>query len=186
MVKQISSQKDKERALADGLKREAEASRPEFSEALHARIRRAVAESPPRAGRPIDPLRYSPVRRWAYVAAAATVAVAATAIVWQAVLTPAPDLAPTNVAPTNVAPTHVAKSPDPDGGPSGVPQSDPLKGLNVFVEKITGDVPERVDRTMASTLIAGQWAQLDHDARLAASLLTDPLPLGMLASAGDM
>ena len=181
MVKQMSS--NSETALADRLKREAEATRPEFSEALHERICRAilsadhVAQSGPRPGLPREASTSG--RLPTYTAVAVAVALSLTLIVWQAVHQPGPTFTPTLI----VKPTMPAPNPEP--GPPIEPPEYPLESLHALVD-FANDVPGRVDATVDSTLLGGQLAQLDHDVRLAASLLTGPLPLEMLASAGRM
>ncbi len=177
MVKRNTSQD--ERALADRLKREAEASRPAFCEALHAKICRAVASTTIGPGRPPVERRGKPAtsrRHRAYAAVAAACAVSVLLVVWQAVNSPQ--------TPTDPPPVADQLPRDSANRPSESP-ADLLADFNALVD-LTGGAPQRVEETVESTLFAGQWAYLDHDARLAASLLIDPLPLEVLASAGEL
>jgi hypothetical protein len=154
---------DEERALAERLKGEAQASRPAFSEDLHARICGAVRAGQAGPDRPRDALAGR--ARWAYVALAAACLVGAAALAWR-LTTPA-------VSPANAPDT--AKLP---AGPSSPPTD---------LETLTG-IPDRtaehVGALVESTLANQQWAYLDHDARLAADMLLDQFPLE-IASAGQ-
>ncbi|OHB71037.1 MAG: hypothetical protein A2V70_15135 [Planctomycetes bacterium RBG_13_63_9] len=150
-----------EKALADRLKQEAKASRPAFSEALHARICRAVRQRqtavPPRvvAGRSR--------RRWAVATAAAACLVGAVVVVWQM------DYLSGR---TPEAPEHARRNGD---------SSDPLAQLGA-IARVANNTTTDVGMLMDSDLTARQWAYLDHDARVATRLLIEQLPLDMLAS----
>ena len=174
MVKRISS--DDEKRLADQLKREAEASRPAFSEVLHTRICQAVRRCEAPTSRDPSALRWQ--RGWVYVAIAASGLLCASLVVWHAIHSPVHEPGPTKVA----TPPDPAPQPPPEPAPQPTP--DPLADLDALVD-LTRQAPERVGATVESTLLAGQWAYLDHDARLAAEVLIGQLPLDMLASANE-
>jgi len=173
MAQRISP--EQERLLADRLRREAEASRPEFSDALHAKICQAVERS---SHRPLRRRETSgSARRSTYVAVAVAVLVSATLVVWQAI----PRSAPTGVPP------EVAESVSPKVDvrePSQGIAFEHIENLNRLVETLDG-APQRFDRTVESALIAGPWGGLDHDVRLVTSMVTEPLRLDLLASAEE-
>lgn len=164
-----SSFPKEERLLAEQLKREAEALRPEFSEVLHRKVCQAVEQTALQISRRRPA---SAVSRWtAYLAVAVALLVSAVPVVWQALDAPGPGQQLARIAVTNPPPA-------PD-----VPQAiEHLSALAAF----SGGAPTRVDETVESKLVAGQWAQLGHDVRLAASLLTDPLPLEMMTSSNPL
>lgn len=161
MAKHVSP--DNQKALADRLKREAEASRPAFSETLHARICRALQQRKATVYR--HPATLWSRRRWVFAAVAAACLVGTLLVVRQVVHSPRPQPGPSEIV-------HQPR-------PTREPTSDPLAPVNALV-----GLPERAPK-VESTLLAGQWAHLDHDARVAASLLIDPLPLEMLAAANQ-
>ena len=172
MAKRISP--EQERLLANRLRREAETSRPEFSDALHARIRQAVERSSHRTLRRRETTGSG--RRSTYVAVAVAVLVSATLVVWQAIPRPAP----------RVVPPDVVESVPPDvHEPSQEFAFEHIERLNRLVETFDG-APQRVDREVESALIAQQWGGLDHDVRLVTSMVTEPLRLDLLASAEEL
>ncbi len=155
---------DEERRLAERLKREAELSRPAFSEALHQRICAAVRQEEPLAPRQDDRDLFRRRARWPYLLVAASVLVAAGAVAWSTrhAWQPGPN------APEIAAPPRPAR--------------DPLADVHALVG-VTRRAPQQVGTTVESTLSDRRWAYLDHDARLAADMLIDQLPLDMLAMA---
>jgi hypothetical protein len=161
MVRRISP--DEEKALADGLKREAAASRPRFSEPLHARICRAVSVRRAEAG--VQSLRRRVQWRLASAAAAASALVCAALVAWAiySYYLPGPATQPPELA--------------------GVEREnlDPLGELGA-IATITNNTASDVGRLVEANLTANQWAYLDHDARVAVDLLMDHLPWDMLAS----
>ncbi len=154
MVERIPT--EDERELANRLKREARATEPAFSEALHARICRAVRDSGPPVRRrpPTFPWRH----RWLLLAAAATVVLGAS---WIASWLSRPS-------------GSAVRSPEAEVALVGT--GDPA----VEAEMITGPTAELAGQfgmLVDSTLETGRWAYLDHDARVAARFLMDQLPL---------
>lgn len=146
---------DEETRLADRLRREARATRPAFSEALHARVCRALQPcapaSPPRAG------AGRMGRRWLSLAVAATLLISVVSVAWW--LNRSPRSGPSPVA------RNVPVPPIPDPG------ADP----DVITEP-TGEIAEHLGMLVDSTVTAGQWAYLDHDAQVAVRLLMNQLP----------
>lgn len=158
-----SRSSDGEKRLADRLKREASATRPAFSENLHARICQALQRCEAPAS--LRPKRRRLPRRWVLVAVAATLLVSACLAAWRLFRPPGPAWRPID---TDIV---VVDVPDPAGDPDVSPVVDP--------EMITGpagDAAEQVVMLVDSTLSTGQWAYLDHDARVAVELLVGQLP----------
>jgi hypothetical protein len=147
---------DEEQRLAERLKREAEAARPAFSEALHARIcqalKRCEAAAQPRAVTPWWRSVWLPVA----IAAALLASVPLAAWWLNRPFGPGGGPAERGALPTEI--TGPAADPDMITGP-------------------TARTAEHVGLLVESTVSAGQWAYLDHDARLAIQLLVDQLPL---------
>ncbi|MBN2475442.1 MAG: hypothetical protein JXB62_12595 [Pirellulales bacterium] len=151
---------DDERALARRLKREAAASRPAFSEPLHARICQAVGSRRPSVVRRPQP------RTWqSGLALAATAAVCLAGAWWIASQWNRPP------APTPKR-RNVAAVPEP---------GDPLRELDQLVE-MPNVTAENVGTAVQAALNTRRWAYLDQDAQVAARLLMDKLPLDLLAS----
>jgi hypothetical protein len=146
-----------ETALAQRLRGEAHASRPEFSEQLHARICAAIRMHRPRSQAPRK--TSLTLRRWACAAAtaacAAGVVLAAGRAFWRA--DPRHDL-------TDRAVAAVEPSAPPD------------------LEALASGTAQRWGALVDAAWTTSQWAYLDHDARLAANLLLDQLPLELAAS----
>lgn len=167
-----------EKGLAQRLRRDAESSRPEFSEALHERVCRAIRESRPGE---VQPKRRRPLGRlalsWAAVAVAAA-CVAAAVIVWKARdVTPRPSLPGEGAIAGHSRP---AKAVPPDSLANAAVDLSPLTGLT---GQVSAGIPALVDAAMD----ARRWAYLDHDARLTLEILTDrfPFDLGSSLAASD-
>jgi hypothetical protein len=154
MVERIFN--DEERRLADRLKREAQATRPAFSEALHVRICEALkqCEAPVRQGIVTWWLRTG----WWPVAIAATLLVSVSLVAWWLGRPPGPEARSREVV------TIPIESPDPVADPG-------------MITGPTARTAEHVGMLVDSTVSAGQWAYLDHDARVAFRLLMDQLAL---------
>ena len=144
-----------EQRLADRLKLEARATRPAFSETLHARICRAVKESgAPMRRRPMTlPRRH----RWLLLAAAATLLLSVSLVAWWLTRPPGSATRSPGFKVAVVERQDPAVDPGMITGPAG---------------QMAGEFGKLVD----STLETGQWAYLDHDARVAAQFLMDQLP----------
>ena len=149
-----------EKTLADWLRREAEATRPEFSETLHGRIRRTLEDrkAPARQrGR-----TSWPGRRWAYAAVAATLMIGVSLLAWRLSTPTGPGPGPAQ---------QTATVGDPAQPPAVL---SPLVDVAGMTDRTTQQVG-----TLASVLTTQQWAYLDHDARVAMDLLIDQLPFGL-------
>ena len=157
MAESISNHDEKR--LADRLKREAQATRPEFSEALHAQICQAIEQGAAPAPRPRLRLR-SPTR-WAWVLVAATLLASVTLVAWWLGRStdrgPGPAPGPSDLQIAVDEPESIAP-PDLITGPAG-------------------DTVEQLGMLADAALTTGQWAYLDHDAGLAIQSLVDRLPL---------
>jgi hypothetical protein len=148
-----------EQRLADRLKREAQATRPEFSEALHARIRQAIEQDAAPAPRPR--LRLRSPRRWTWALAAAAVLAGVTLVAWWRARPHGPGPAPGPIGP------QIAQI---DEEPESIADPDLITGP-------AGDTVEQLGMLADAALTTGQWAYLDHDAGLAIRSLVDRLPL---------
>jgi len=156
------------RALADRLRREAQQTRPAFSESLHARIRDAVAQTemaePPR---PATARRLGPIR--IATAVAATLLIGTLAFVWYANFRSG----------TSPKPGEMARAGGPEhGGQEKIivePPPGPDEGLPSPTE-VPGNPAADIGLLVDATLTRRRWAYLDHDAQLAARLLLDQLP----------
>ncbi len=154
MIEQIPT--DEEARLEDRLKREADALRPSFSEALHEQICRAL----PQRRRPRQPradalrLRHG----WLSVAIAATLLASVPLVGWR--LGRSPSVGSRAIV------TEVVRieRPGPPAGPELITES-------------AARTVERVSMLVDSTVSDGRWAYLDHDARVALQLLMDQMPL---------
>jgi len=163
MVEQVFP--DDNQVLADRLKHEAEASRPAFSEALHGRIVEAIRQC---ESQPPSAAARSWWRQPRLLAVAAAVCLAITSLaVWRLAVRSGPGPEPTDET------AEVPPVPD-----------DPVPALDALVETPDGTA-RRVGAILDGELTDRRWAYLDQDARLAAELLMDQLPLDLLASNED-
>ncbi|OHB83319.1 MAG: hypothetical protein A2V98_08110 [Planctomycetes bacterium RBG_16_64_12] len=158
---------DEKKVLADRLRDEASQTRPSFSEALHARICRAV-EHRAMAGPP-RPARLPRLGRAAIVGAvAASLAVGALYLAWRGTPQSGPVPKPGDVAgPGRQENVIVEPAPRANEGlqsPTDVP-GNPAVDIGLLVD---------------STLTNRRWAYLDHDARLGARILLDQLPASLV------
>lgn len=164
MVEQILP--DDHKILADRLKHEAEASRPAFSETLHARIVQTLEQASQQheTQPPPPPARSWWREPWLLTVAAAVCLVITSLAAWRLAVWSGP-------------------RPDPIGGAAVVPSTpdDSVPALDALVEMPDGTA-RRVGTYVDLELRDRRWAYLDHDARLAAELLMDQLPLDLLAS----
>jgi len=157
------SRKEGKKALRCRLVREAEATRPAFSETLHEQICRAVQES--RATGPVATSHGSSARRrfrWAAAMAIAT-SILVAVLVWQTVEERANPGSGATIAKAPV-PVETASDTDLDR-----------------VAELTGGATESVDAWLDSTLASQRWAYLDHDAQVALEAIADRLPFGFLS-----
>jgi len=154
----------REASLAERLKAEAGATRPEFSRSLHERICEATLKSEARA----TPLPKAMLlgRRRIHAVVAATTIVILTVAVWWATHPQRPGPGPDEQK-------IVEKQPQQPESP--LDAVDPLRGLNDLVET-PGDKIRDLDSLVASTMTAQRWAYLDEDARTATRMLIDQLP----------
>ncbi|MHC4399951.1 MAG: hypothetical protein ACYTG0_09750 [Planctomycetota bacterium] len=155
MNKRISTEDEKQ--LAERLRRDARGAKPDFSEGLHSRICQAVRQSEPPKSRRTQWFAWRR-RRWLMAVAAALV-ISATLAAWWLSRPPLP------IEGRDESKVAVDDTPTPVDDPP-VPVVDP--GLITGAEELWASVD--------TTLSAGQWAYLDHDARLAAEMLLDQLP----------
>lgn len=141
--------------LADHLRQEARATRPEFSQELHERIRQAVRQ---------DELllaRNPPAASWRQRLMPLTVAAALL---------------------LGVSLTAFWVSGPPDRGPEATRPAESVKTTESVADPFelageTGRAAEHLGLLMDSALSQQQWGYLDHDLQLAARLLIDQLPL---------
>jgi hypothetical protein len=147
------------RPLADALRREAAAERPEFSRSLHARLCEAVrqARAPSPASSPSHPSHPSHLSYFSFAFAAAIALLLVSAAVW---------LRPKDSS-TEVQ-TAEAKLPltAPADAAADLDQATALAG-----QAIDG-LDDLVDQAMASQ----QWGGLDEDARAVWDALAEELP----------
>jgi hypothetical protein len=111
--------------------------------------------------------------RWVLVAVAATLVVSVCLAAWRLFQPPGPAWRPID---TDIVINDV---PDPAGDPDVNPAVDPDVGPVVDPEMITGpagEAAEQVVMLVDATLTTGQWAYLDHDARVAVDMLVGQLP----------
>jgi len=159
-----------EQRLAERLRREAEAERPAFSEALHRRIVGTLPTTTARP-RPGGAGRRSP-RRWLVAALVAGAVVGAALVLSRAL---------DHRAQGPTAPDETAVAP-PESAPENVPRPHPgaaeQAGLGPL-GAVAGGSAADIDRLVDATLVKSKWAYLDHDARLAASLMLDQIPLDL-------
>ncbi len=146
---------DQERRLAEILRIEAEATRPAFSEALQARICESLKPLDlPAKGRS-GGWRSRPT--WLSAAVAASLLVTTVSVASWLGRSPHLGLPPE---------PHVAAQPDPRET-AAAPD---------LIAATTSEVAGQLGLMVDEALTAGQWAYLDHDARVAVQLLLDQLP----------
>jgi hypothetical protein len=162
MSKQVRS-RDEQR-LAERLRREAEASRPAFSAALHERICRELRRSGPfeaPAFRAVARPRRR--RRWAFAAVASTCVLGVAIIVWLA-----------------RGPGHTGAKPRVElAATQGTEQEPDWLQPNGGLAALTGlakKAPGKLDAWLDSTAATYQWAGIDEDARRTAEMLVSRLP----------
>lgn len=142
-----------EEILAERLRQEARASRPEFSERLHGRLCCAVRECEVRQILS-SPRRMAP--RWALATVVATVLVATAAVFWQSIgRHPGSALQDANEPPVAVV--------------------DPSADMQ-RVTDLASQAAENLDILVGSAIEAQRWAHLDHDAQVVIQTLADRLP----------
>ena len=146
---------DYEQRLANRLRREAQATRPAFSEALHARVCAALER--PRAAPRRRPVASRLPNAWLSAAIAVLLAVGA----WL------------GVAWLRNSPST---GPGPDESVIALHEGQDATVDPDVITEPTGQVAEHLGLLVDETVTAGQWAYLDHDAALAVRLLIDQLP----------
>ena len=153
--------------LRSALKDDAAASRPVFSEELHAKIVGAIQEKTRQ--KTSVALRRVPRRTamagWLAVAAASLL-VGGTLLAWHLASNRIPSTPP-GIAPSRPA-VVLAQADEPEM------DLDELAGL-------ANDAAKDLDLLVRTRLTEGRWAYLDHDARLAAEALLDQLPFDLAA-----
>ncbi len=162
------SRRDSSRAtkiLADRLRAEAARSRPAFSEALHARICRAVRQYRPAA-------RRRRVPGWALAAVAAAASLGAAIFFWH--------LAPRSDGPDVPSSSRLADRSDPGAGRFA--DSFDFEVDAYTVTGLAASMPNQIDALVDSAVTAQQWAYLDHDAQLTVKMLADRLPFDLASS----
>ena len=162
---------DQKQRLARRLKREARATRPAFSAALHARICRAIEQEG--AARPRrSALPRMPRRRLLAAAAAALVVGAALLASWWS--------RPEPRRPTPVAKPSAPQTPseEPGAALADVPQelSEAVADPGTITGP-TGQIARHFGLLADKAVSEGQWAYLDHDLGVALRLLADQFPL---------
>jgi hypothetical protein len=178
MVRSRSS--GKEQILADRLRREAAAGRPEFSETLHRQLCRAVRRC--QAAQSVaDPVPVSSGRlRYGIVAAMAAAGVlAATVIVWRAI--------PHGGAPVRGANPSLAKAATPvPPRVASAPQETRESAETLTELEMLGDLADRATQEIGilveSTVTERPWDYLDQKSRLAVEALNNRVPLDAVAS----
>jgi hypothetical protein len=157
-----------EEILAEALRQEAAASRPEFSESRHARLCDAVRSAQSSrytecvgSGTRSVPATFLGRRHWT-LALSAAIALLAAVAVWQ--WNEQPGL------PGAGAGSHVAATSRPSAT-----QDDPVADLT-HVTELTEQAAEGLDSLVDQAIISQQWAGLDQDARTALAAVIDHLP----------
>jgi hypothetical protein len=162
---------DQEQRLARRLEREARATRPAFSEVLHARIRQAIereaAPRPRRSSAPRVP------RRRLFAAVAAALVVGAALLAWWR---SRPE--PGQPKPLAHPSAPQAPSEDPDAALAKIPEEVPeaVAGPGAITGP-TGEIARHFGLLADAAVSEGQWAYLDHDLGVALRLLADQFPL---------
>jgi len=174
-----SDSSGEEQVLAERLRHEAVAGRPEFSETLHRQLCLAIRRCRT-AGSAADPVPV-PGRQLRYVMATAIAAVgllAATVIAWQA--TRDDGMPPRAVHPslaghdTPVRPPDVS---DPEGPHVVADTPTELEMVGELADLAT----EEIAILVASTVTEWQWGYLDQNAKLAFDALNNRVPLDEVA-----
>jgi hypothetical protein len=151
--------------LAESLRREARASRPEFSEARHAAICRAVRECRAQPATVRSSWRRTRLR-WFLAVGAAACLLAGGWIVWQN----------RTIAPGTLAVCPTANVPPPA---TAVFQSaDQWTAAADWVDQAAAKLDELVDTTTAPQ----PWANLDQDLRGTVDTLAENLPLHLFSA----
>ncbi len=169
---------DREGSLTRRLAREARATRPAFSEGLHARICRAVErEELPRPKRSAG--ARLPRRRLFFAATAAALLVGAALVAsWLNRADPQRP-APIAKSPVPQAPSaRQAPTEEPGAGPADVPDevSEAVADPGTITGP-TGQLAQHLGLLADEAVSEGQWAYLDHDLGVALRLLADQFPL---------
>jgi hypothetical protein len=152
---------DDAQSLGERLRAEARASRPEFSDSLYAATCQAVRQ---RAALKPRPARRAGWRR-VLVAVAASL-LAAAVFVWQGW--------------HNAAPQPVAQE-DTPADANSVPSAMGVSLATTNLDALTALIDQLDNLVNPAT----QWADLDHDARLAVETFTDRLPIRQVSSLGQ-
>ncbi len=145
---------EQEQALAERLRREASETSPPFSEKLHRRICLAAKQGGPQTR--LDEVSVPSFRRWAIATAISIGLLSASWVVWQT--------------------THPSAE-TPNNNLIVEDATDPLEEVNGVID-IADEAPEQL-LLAGSELLTEQLAYLQHDARIAAALITDPLSLDL-------
>ena len=164
-------------ALSDRLRRDGAECRPEFSEALHAKIMAAVRQcrrDSRSATRPVPAIR---LRGWTLAAVAATMLLVLVAS-WRP-WRPLPAAAPRgSVAVIRDAPPEALPETLPEVAPEETSDAVGLEPVSELADRAVEQLGELAD----SALSAGQWAFLDDDARSVVKSLARQLPLELASS----
>jgi len=162
-----------EQVLADRLRQEAAADRPEFSESLHQQICQAVRNCDETKPSPdVVPSSRWPIRRTIATAIAASALLAATLIIWQ---TTTDDTIPHHAE--NTSPTGLRDS----------AHLQPYAIINATTEMETvvalADMAtEQIGILVESAVTQRHWDYLDENASLAYEALNNSVPLDAVAS----
>jgi len=175
-----SNSSGEEQALADRLRREAAACRPEFSESLHRQFCRAVrrCEATKASADPVPASGW--LLRHGIAAAIATVGVlAATVIAWQAMTDDdAPRHAVNPSLAGSVAPIHPPTPSAPEVAHGAIDTPTELEMVGALADRAT----EEIGILVESTVTERHWAYLDQNAKLAFEALNNRVPLDAVAS----
>ncbi len=164
-----SDSSDEERVLAERLRREAEACRPEFSEDLHQRLCSAIAR-----GEVVRPAVASAsvsgwlLRHGLATALAAAGVLIATVVVWQSMRD--------DGLPPDGADPSLAGFDD-----TALPPTDTLNEL-AMVTDLANLASEEVGILVESTVTRPRWASLDQNTKLAYEAINNRVPLDAVAS----
>jgi hypothetical protein len=161
--------------LVERLRREALASRPQFSAELHARLRRAVQQTRP-ADVTVGPSRRRAGRlsRWIAAVLTASCLLAAAAVRWQTFAgggSRQPGPQGTEV----VGNQQPAPRPTVADSAPAAAMADPLAGLE-GVADAADRAAEQIGNLVDAAVATQQWAYLDHDARQTMEALAARLP----------